>query len=244
LSPEGFSGKLVTAAIDRVDVRTPESRIAAGRAAPSMSIADRNLAEVQLDQGKIEEAEKTAEAMSANLPASPATSVVQEDIAFARRNWDRMVAIAESLLKARPADGATQIAQTARLATVGFLHGELRNGQHYRTTLRQRLLQRGNRQAALNLALDEPELDAWFRGEKAGAFRGIERALAEHPLDSLPPVSRPYVRLVRLFAAVDRPDLAKAMMQAAARVPSAQDPADGEATRHYMAGTVALAERR
>lgn len=88
--------------------------------------------------------------------------------------------------------------------------------------------------------------DAWFRREKERALRAIERALVEHPLDSLPEAVRPYPRLLYLYTIAGRPDLAKAILKSIEAMPTVVgvDPIDLEAGRHGLRADVALAEQR
>jgi eukaryotic-like serine/threonine-protein kinase len=203
-----------------------------------------NLVAAQMDQRKFDDAEKTIQRFTKALPQNQFTAAFRGQLSLNRGNIDIPIAIAESLRGARPNDTATQSQQAGRLAQFAFLRGRLNDGLGHRTEVRTRNLRAGNRQAALNLALDEPEVDAIFRGQNARALRGVQQALATHPLDSIPLVARPYERIEWIYSLAGRPDLAKLMMAAAERQLPAKDASDADKSRHNMAGNIAVAERR
>ena len=83
----------------------------------------------------------------------------------------------------------------------------------------------------------------WFRDEPARALAALDRALAEHPLDSLAPVERPHNRLVRLYSLVGRPDRARAYLAGFDQRREQIARANDERMRHRMLGDIAVAER-
>ena len=207
---------------------------------PTVSVVYQNLADAEMDQRKFADAEKTIQLFGKNLPRSPASARLRAQLALNRDSFDVAVAIADSLHLARP----NEQQQTGNVALLAFTRGQLKTGLRLRTEVRTRNLRAGNKQAALNLALDEPEVDVWYRNQKARALAGIQRALAADPIDSIPLVVRPYERLVVLYSLAERPDLAKQMARTAEKQRASTDPSDAEASRHNMAGHIALAEHR
>ena len=102
----------------------------------------------------------------------------------------------------------------------------------------------GNTDTPLNTALDSAAFEVWFRGNKDVARAIVQRALARHPLDSLPPAARPHNRLVWLYALIgDVPRARDAL--AAFDERSRREPAlDDERDRRSLTGHVFLAEGR
>jgi tetratricopeptide (TPR) repeat protein len=211
---------------------------------PGLSLLYLNLAGMQMNQGKYDDAERTLQRFAKAAPQSPTIANSRGQLASDRGNIDIPIAIADSLRQARPNDANTQFFQAQRLAGFAFLRGQLKQGLRYRTELRTRNIRAGNRQAPLNLALDEPEVDVLFRNQPARALQTIQQALVAHPLDSIPLVVRPYDRLVWLYSLAGRPDLAKSMQGGAARQAATLDASDAEAELHNIAGMIAIAERR
>jgi len=67
--------------------------------------------------------------------------------------------------------------------------------------------------------------------------------LARYPLDSIPPLDRPYVELAGLYSRMGHPERARALAKEFARNGLAAG-RFGEAARHHMLGAAALADAR
>jgi tetratricopeptide (TPR) repeat protein len=198
----------------------------------------------QVRQSKLSEAEQTLEQASKALPRHPGVVGLRSRLAFARGDIDRAVTITDSVRTARPNDATTNRNSSTALAQFAALRGRLGESAQLRARSRQLALAAGNRQAALNAALDEAEYDLWFRNQKERGLATINRSLVEHPIDSIASVDRPYARLAYLYRLAGRADLVKAAAQQAARQPQPDDSADIEAGRHGTAAEVAMAEGR
>ena len=230
----------------RDDVRAEKLFRHGVRLDPTLSPPYTNLHGVLLRAGRFAEADSLAEVIARNLPRSPESAIRRRNLSYATGDFDTFIAISDSLAKARANDATMLTTVTNGLATVAQTRGQLTRALVLRAENRVRALAAGNQQARLNSALDEPELDALFRGDKAKSLRGIEKALAENPLDKIPAVQRPYPRLQAMYARAGRPDLAKAMMQQEESSGSAAAVEVGqrEANRHTALGHIAMAEQR
>jgi len=102
----------------------------------------------------------------------------------------------------------------------------------------------GTTNAALMSLLDEAEVSAWFRGDKPGAEHTLEQALVAQPLDSLPPLDRPYERLVWVSSLAGSPERAKAMLAGFDKSRAEARVLEDDETRHRMLGHIAVAEKR
>jgi tetratricopeptide (TPR) repeat protein len=213
---------------------------------PSISVAYANLAIALVRQNKIAEADKVSETMSANLPRNPATATLRRNRLYSKGDIEGAWAVADSLRKARTNDAATQAAQAGAMANYSLARGQLALALKLRQEGSQINSTSGNPQAVLNAALHEPEFDLRFRDQAPRALKAIEKALASNPLEKLPPLQRPYGRLITLYTMAGRADLAKAARKAAedAGAFGAVDPVDLAAANHYFAGTIAVAEKR
>jgi tetratricopeptide (TPR) repeat protein len=93
-------------------------------------------------------------------------------------------------------------------------------------------------------AIDSAWVDVALRGDTARGRRRLDRALAGHPLASVPHLQRPYTPLGRLLADVGRLDALKQLAAFFERDSRAvRTIADGR-IRHGLAGDIALAEHR
>jgi tetratricopeptide (TPR) repeat protein len=213
---------------------------------PTVYAPQANLLLALAGQGKAKEVDEVLEGMSRNLPRHPGIVVSRRNTMFYRGEYDGATAVAESLRKARPNDEASQAAQAAGLASLAQVRGELTQAARFIAELRQRNAAAGNRQAMLNAALGEVEFDIHFRDSHATALQKLERALVEHPLDSIGVFNRPYDRVVAAFAEAGRPDLAQSTLKRAEASGyfAARDRSDAEQLRRTALGDIAMAEKR
>jgi tetratricopeptide (TPR) repeat protein len=213
---------------------------------PSASVFFSGLFSAQISQAKFQEAEQTIQLAIQNLPRNPLVPNMRVTLYRVRGQHDSASMVVDSLMKARANDAATQRAGLNILGDIARLRGQIRESERLVQQARQSAAAAGNVQAPLNAALDVADNDAWFRGEKERALRAIERALVEHPLDSLPETVRPYPRLLYLYTIAGRPDLAKTMLKRfeAQQTVVGIDPIVLEAGRHGALANIALAEQR
>jgi tRNA A-37 threonylcarbamoyl transferase component Bud32/tetratricopeptide (TPR) repeat protein len=93
-------------------------------------------------------------------------------------------------------------------------------------------------------AIDSAWVDVALRGDTARGRRRLDRALAGHPLASVPHLQRPYAPLGRLLADVGRLDALKQLAAFFERDSKAVRTIADERIRHGLAGDIALAEHR
>jgi tetratricopeptide (TPR) repeat protein/tRNA A-37 threonylcarbamoyl transferase component Bud32 len=197
-------------------------------------------------QGKLKEADEAVAAMSKALPRHPNTANTRRYLMFANGDYTGFVALSDSLRKARPNDDATQVEQARGLRAMSQLRGELGQAIKLAAEVRQRNAAAGNRDAALNAALDDVDFDNRIRDDHATTLRKLERALIEHPLDSIGVYNRPYGRVVAAYAEAGKPDLAKALLKRAeaAGYFTGRDRRDADVIRQAALGDIALSEKR
>ncbi|MBA3498654.1 MAG: hypothetical protein H0T86_16270 [Gemmatimonadales bacterium] len=82
----------------------------------------------------------------------------------------------------------------------------------------------------------------WVRKTSPSTFAPAT-LLARYPLDSIPPLDRPYVELAGVYSRMGHPDRALALVRDFARDGLAAG-RFGEADRHHMLGAAALAQAR
>jgi tetratricopeptide (TPR) repeat protein/tRNA A-37 threonylcarbamoyl transferase component Bud32 len=203
-----------------------------------------NAAFSQMAQGKIREAQQTADLAARNLPRNPASAVLRAATATARGQVDSAVVILDSLRQARSSDLDTQAESNWRLGLIATMRGQLANGLRLSRRSNDAALQMGTANAALMSLIDEVEVSAWFRGDKPGAEHALEQALVAQPLDSLPALDRPYERLIWVASLAGRPDRAKAMLAGFDKSRAEARILEDVEARHRMLGHIAIAEKR
>jgi tetratricopeptide (TPR) repeat protein/tRNA A-37 threonylcarbamoyl transferase component Bud32 len=224
--------------------RAQQALTRALRVQTTVAVVYNNLVSAQIGLGKLAEAQQTAELAAQNLPRNPLTAVLFERLAASRQDYERYLAISDSVRAARPNDASTNLGELNRSSAIQLLRGRIADGTRLRAAARGMAFSAGNVQARLQGALDAAEINAWFREDKAAALRDIERALAAYPLDSMPAAIRPYDRLAFLYSISGRPDRARTVVAQFERDPRAGYPEDVQGVIHGALGEIALAERR
>jgi tetratricopeptide (TPR) repeat protein/tRNA A-37 threonylcarbamoyl transferase component Bud32 len=197
----------------------------------------------EMSMGTLQRAESTVARMARVMPRHQDIALFGYELAFYRGEYDVADALQDSLARARANDPVTAGDAMLGRARVAELRGRL--GQSL-THLRAARLMRaslGNRQARVNAVIDSAFIDSWYRGEKVRAFQTLQRAVSMPVFDSLSSRTRPYLNLAILYAQVDRPREATAMLQAFEKTPDAKR-ADVVARRHLALGEIAISEKR
>ncbi len=227
-------------------VKSEALRRHAIRLDPTVATPYNGLVNQLLRAGRLVEADSVLGVMVTQFPRSPQPTLARRNVSYFKGEYDRFVAISESLATARAKDAATLGNVSNGLANLAQVRGQLALSNRLSTENIARSVAAGNPQAPLASALDAVWHDAWYRGDKAKTLKGIETALKANPLDKIPVSQRPYPRLVELYARAGRPDLAKAMLQEDETSGSApaRDATQRVITRNTGLGHIALAERR
>ena len=230
----------------RETVKSEALRRHAIRLDPTVAQPYTGLFNLLLRAGRVAEADSVLGAMVSQFPRSPSPVFSRRTLSYVKGDYDQFVTISDSLATARANDAATLINVNNGLAQLARLRGQLAHSLRVSAGNVDRTVAAGNAQARLNAALIAPEFDAWFRGDKASAAKGIETALRANPLSKIPAIDRPYPRLVELYARTGRPDVAKAMLQddESSGSAAARDPTQRVIARNTGLGHIALAERR
>ena len=242
----GANNLAVTLDLKREMVITEALRRHAIRLDPTVATSYNGLVNQFLRAGRVAEADSVLRVMASQFPRSPAPVIARRNVSYAKGEYDQFVAISESLATARANDASTLITVNNGLAQIARLRGQLAQSLRVAAENTDRAVAAGNPQAQLNSALNGPEFDVWFRGDKARSLKGVEAALRAHPLDKISAIQRPYPRLVELYARAGRPDLAKAMLQEdeSSGSATARDPVQRVIARNTGLGHIAVAERR
>ena len=201
-----------------------------------------NLIAMQIRNGRISALDSTAAAYRARLSESKDLWEVDWFAAWGKGEVGRAVSIARAVYA--QARTARQAIRSARgTGAVAYLHGRLDEGLHW-MVLGDEAEEHANPSAAnrLRYALDTASR-AVRAGDAAGAGAAVQRGLARHPLDSLPPDERPWEMLAMLAAESGDAPLGRLALAGYERdlASSSVVPA-GE--RAFYAAQAALAEER
>jgi tetratricopeptide (TPR) repeat protein len=195
--------------------------------------------------GRFKEADEAAAHAERILPRS-ATQFANQRVAFtwASGQTDSAVRLAARLTSIAGGSALNRAPATATQAGIATARGQLATAGKFRDAQRAALREAGSNSAQLATALGEVFQDVWFRNDRAAAGRQIDAALAATPLESLDPVNRPHVALVRAQAFAGRIDAAKATLADFERTRRGISLWVDPFQRAQMAGDIAMAEKR
>jgi tetratricopeptide (TPR) repeat protein len=198
----------------------------------------------QVAQGKLDEARQTAAAFGAALPRNPSAALLRATLLASQGDYAPAGQIVDSLRRARVNEPSVRQNTDFWLGVYANARGRIAEGLRWWDSGNDAAVALGTRVALLQKELDKAELDAWYRGNRERALHTIDRALVNHPLDSMAPIERPYDRLVQLYAMVGEPARARAMMAGFDRRRSDAEFLTDDRTRHQMLAQIAMAEQR
>ncbi len=172
----------------------------AAAAAGSGGNAMTNLAIAQFRVSDTAGALATLDSVAKRFPDNPTPVNVRAMIAFAQGNFDTVEAYSRRLEALAHGDPGVTALAAANRGIVAEAQGRLAAAAAYAKQWSD-LVARGGRpeaplQAILSTALD----DIWFRDDHAGGIARADHGLAEHPLESIPVVQRPYLLLAEVYA--------------------------------------------
>ncbi len=177
------------------------------RLGPSASFFQ-NAIGAELSQGRPAAAESTLAALTRVSPNSPAPQRTEAEIDLSRRDYPAAENVLRRL-RAGQRNPVWQATTSDMLAAIAETRGRLaeaaQHEQDFMAESEARGLPRDYLVGATRLAL----LDLRYRNRPADALAEVSAALAKHPLESLPPADRPYLRLAEVYAIAHKPDQAR-----------------------------------
>ncbi|MEK6253673.1 MAG: tetratricopeptide repeat protein, partial [Gemmatimonadales bacterium] len=179
----------------------------------SSSITLGNVMFTQVRLGRFDEAAATAATGRRLFPEDARFHIGDIDVAMNLEDYPTMVAAAEEMIEAFPADLSAQANARSHLAEVTFLQGRLADAEAFERDGRGYLKQMGLPGADYTFGRFWTTLV--MRNDTASARALIENMLAEHPLDEIPePLDRPYLDFDGMYAALGDAEAAQGMIDA------------------------------
>ena len=203
-----------------------------------------NLAELQLLQGKFDEAEVTLERFAAWHPGNPSVTSFRANFEQIRGNYDAAETEFRRLREDQRGSLFWAAVANEALAQLAALRGKVAESErHWRDALAA-TEQRGLAGEYLKLAIDRALMDLFVRDRPAQAVTNMEAALEQHPLDSIDPLDRPYDDLILLYAFTDRLVQARALVAEYEATGTAQYNRTSAVGYRRTLGALALVEER
>ncbi|MEO5568444.1 MAG: serine/threonine-protein kinase [Gemmatimonadaceae bacterium] len=168
-----------------------------------------NLGATLLAQGDLRGADSVLQIAERRHPGHIMTEALHANSFWARREIDSLVIRANAYLKVPRDPGAVAFA-TSATADAYKIAGRLKEAERAYSTVLTAEQAAGVPAATLNHALGAAGIEGWYRGNKAGARRMLDKAVAD--FGSLPRANRNYDYLALTYAALGDPVKARAMM--------------------------------
>ncbi len=201
-----------------------------------------NAAIAQAGQGRYADAQTTLERFARIAPRSP--SVLRMRFALESAQGDYAAAERDVRQLRTAARGSFQQAWASlSLARLDETRGELGRAERDLDDYMAISERRGLARPYLLGAVRRASLDVRHRDRPLAGLKAIAAALVRHPLNSIPPLDRPYAALAQFYAEAGRPEVAKRLLAEYEQVVP-EGIRRGDSLRLAAAGAIALAEGR
>jgi tetratricopeptide (TPR) repeat protein len=210
----------------------------------SNPISYANAVSTHIDLGRLDEARAILRTMEGRFPGHPLVALYAAAMASALGDYEsaaeRLTSVRETLSGslAWRAETSTWL---ARFALARGRLGEARNHQRDAIAANE---DRGLPAECLSGALEAALIDIEIVAAPQRALRQVEEYLRRYPLESIPPLDRPYGRLAWVYARAGRPERARALVSEYEALIEPGLRRSDEALYGLVLGYLALAEGR
>jgi tetratricopeptide (TPR) repeat protein len=202
-----------------------------------------NAVQAEAGMGRLDLARATLARYAQVAPGTPGLLLLKLRLAGAERDYPSVVSGLRELLRQQQDDPFWQNVAQRGLAAVSEVRGNLSDAAQHLQQAMAIAEAAGKPDDYLSMAAQLASLDLRYRSQLVKALGVMSAALVRHPLDSIPPLDRPYVDLVRLYAEAGKAEVARRYLrEAEAAVPEGIRRSIGD--RHSAYAAVALAEGR
>jgi tetratricopeptide (TPR) repeat protein len=217
-----------------------ERGIATGRCGPQCY---ENAVVAQISQGRSADAHATLDRFARAAPGDPTALLMRAAVAGAEGDYVTAERVARQLRQEQAASLFYREQTSVTLAELATVQGRLtlaeQHGRDAMATAERRSLKGHYLAGAISFGF----VDLHFRNRPGDALREVALALRRYPLETIPPLDRPYALLAAFYARAGRPDEARRLLADYERVVPA-GLRNGDSGRHAAAGYIAMAEGR
>ena len=205
------------------------------------------LAHEQMNLGKREDARTTIHRMRRIFPSNPDVEWWEIQYIGSTGDYALAEARARALRQRYGQDAYWRHWTGTTLAALAALRGRVDEAEQWIRDAMEAVHEGHERTSYYELAAQIALYEIRYKGRPQRALATMERALGHLPLDSMPPLDRPYLTLATVYALAGRPERSRAVL---AQYTGAIDPKLRKAAefiergQHGTLGEVALAEGR
>lgn len=207
-------------------------------------VSHENLEASLNENGQVAERAQVVEEAAKRLPGNPNTQVDRAVYLALDDHYDSAISILRSVKEQNRGNEAVLSVVTWLMSSIANRPGHLAEGEHLAGEATDIDVRRGLLSAALMHDAIPAFNDVWFREQKQRGLQRLDAALARHPLDSMPPLQRPYPYIAIVYALAERPAQARAVLAAMERAIAAPLLGSQRFDIHNARGEIALAEGR
>jgi tetratricopeptide (TPR) repeat protein len=168
----------------------------------------------QVAQGRINDARSTAARAAAVLPpGSPGRTEYQAYVAVAQRDYEAADSFYRRLRREQEGNLEWQARAVGVLAALAETRGRLGEATKFQEEQMRVAEVRGLPRDYLRATVGVARLDLRYRDRPTQALARVQDALVRYPLDSIPPLDRPYLQLAELYASAGRVEQARRLLR-------------------------------
>ena len=171
-----------------------------------------NAIQTQIALSRLDEARMTHERMTEKFPGHPWIDAYGAHLFLQLGDTAGALEHADTLLERWKQSPYWRSGAINWLGNLSRLEGKLVDSEGYVSEAIELDAGRGADSEALETAVQLVWHDAWFRGDRAGAVRRVDDLLERYPLESMPPLDRPYLGLAAVLAWAGEPQRAQALV--------------------------------
>jgi len=199
---------------------------------------------IQLDEGRLGEADATLATVRAAFPPYSRIPWLTVVMQYARGKIDS-AALGLTRIRASDRDAGLRTQATYSLANIALNKGHLREAEQLVDSGTLQDEARGIPHRPYQHALTTAFVTAWYREQMPQSAAILDSALAQTPYRSVKWTDRSYLDFAAQYAQAGRPDRARAILRKyAADIKDSAILRDNESNLHFALAEIALAEKR
>ncbi|HJU88191.1 MAG TPA: tetratricopeptide repeat protein, partial [Gemmatimonadaceae bacterium] len=203
-----------------------------------------NLADARVHAGNTAGARQVVEEIATRFPRVPVTATMRANLMYLDGRLDSAESTLRAHLAANPGNPRVRTDVAGSLMALARARGQIAKGNDFRRDLVAAQLERNQRGAALVTEIGPAFDEVWFYDRPERAREKLEQVVTRIPLNTIPPLERPYLQLGAVWSMVGRPERARQLLSEFEAVVDTSLRRAVAPQLHALRGFIALGERR